>query len=72
LQLLVWRLQGFSQLYRVVKSVSKHDGMLPTSPVALMRRGCVTTMLQAPPAPPATACSSMNCGTCVDLPHPAI
>ena len=42
-----------------------------TSPVALMRRGCVTTMLQAPPPPDATASSSRNCGTCVDLPHPA-
>ena len=41
------------------------------SPTALMRRGCVQTMLQAPPRPCATASSKMNCGTCVLLPHPA-
>ena len=35
-----------------------------------MRRGCVHTMLQAPPQPCATASSRMNCGTCVLLPHP--
>ena len=37
----------------------------PATPVAARRRGWVTTILA-----PAGSSSRMNCGTCVDFPHP--